>query len=617
MCDRSNSLLRMQTVLAVLIAGFLIVPELLSIEATGTAIIEVKPQVDAASLFTRYGLIPLDSIPELNKYLVSGGAGNLQMLSKDSNVVSIEYDVLVEISERAILNESTVALLDPSTVALLGQNDLWNVQQPIKSAILLQPALQKIGFDPADVQSGNPITVAVIDTGVDPLHEMLVGSTLPGQNFIDQRLSTDELLDLDPSTAALLLQAGGRAGSNDAVLAPVNPATATLLDPALIAMMNSTPYFGHGTLVSGLIHAIAPTASILPLKAFDASGWGTSFRIAKAIVYAAAQGARVINMSFGLESSSVLVAQALQYAANRNVVLVASLGNNNSRVDQSYPSSYSNVIGVAATDLNDRKASFSNYGPAADIAAPGQALISPYPANLYAAWSGTSAAAALVSGAAAVLVSREALKADQVTNLIESKSDHLSDPTYQLGQGRIDLKSLLGSVPFGQPGSMEGHLTIMAGDWFSGGYSFKFKDGSHIATNFTVTSRVTLAATCPKGGGPGGTIVVDLGAKTYSVPAADTNWLPTGDANSVLSWMGSTQAPDLCNGNPMDNSQGAVFAATISQNPPSGSSVDFRFKYRDPNAKGKGNVNCLDTSDPRRDKADVCGASWSGTVTYP
>ena len=95
---------------------------------------------------------------------------------------------------------------------------------------------------------------------------------------------------------------------------------------------------------------------------------------------------------------------------------------------------------------------------------------------------------------------------------------------------------------------MEGHLTIMAGDWFSGGYSFKFKDGSHIATNFTVTSRVTLAVTCPKGGGPGGTIVVDLGAKTYSVPAADTNWLPTGDANSVLSWMGSIQAPDLCNG---------------------------------------------------------------------
>jgi hypothetical protein len=76
-------------------------------------------------------------------------------------------------------------------------------------------------------------------------------------------------------------------------------------------------------------------------------------------------------------------------------------------------------------------------------------------------------------------------------------------------------------------------------------------------------------------------------------------------------------APDLCNGYPMDNAKGAVFKATVAQNPPTGSLVDFRFKYRDPNAKGKGNVDCLNTADPRRAKADVCGASWSGTVTDP
>ena len=223
------------------------------------------------------------------------------MLSSVSNVVSVEYDVLLEISERAMLNESTVALLDPSTAGLLlGQDKLWDRQQPAKSAILMQPALQKIGFDPANLQPGNPVTVAVIDTGVDPLHEMLAGSTLAGRNFIDERRSVDELLDLDPATAASLLQAGGRAGLDGAVVAPVNTATVALLNPTVIAMMNSTPYFGHGTLVSGLIHAIAPNASILPLKAFDASGVGSSFRIAKAIVFAAAQQARVINMSFSL-----------------------------------------------------------------------------------------------------------------------------------------------------------------------------------------------------------------------------------------------------------------------------------------------------------------------------
>jgi len=167
------------------------------------------------------------------------------------------------------------------------------------------------------------------------------------------------------------------------------------------------------------------------------------------------------------------------------------------------------------------------------------------------------------------------------------------------------------------PSSMEGHLSILPGDWISGGYSFKFVNGSHAATTFTVTGTVTLGVTCPHGGGTGGTIFVSLGTVTYSIAANDTHWLPTGDANSVLSWQGSALAPDLCGGNPMDNSKGAVFTATVAQNPSTGSLVDFRFKYRDPAAKGKGNVNCLDTTDPRRDRADVCGASWSQTVRDP
>jgi hypothetical protein len=103
---------------------------------------------------------------------------------------------------------------------------------------------------------------------------------------------------------------------------------------------------------------------------------------------------------------------------------------------------------------------------------------------------------------------------------------------------------------------MEGHLTIHAGDIFNGGYSFKFKSGSHIATQFTVTASVAVPVTCPHGGGPGGTIQIDLGTRTYNVPAGNTNWLPTGDANSILSWQGSTVTPDLCGGFPMDNAKG-------------------------------------------------------------
>jgi hypothetical protein len=166
------------------------------------------------------------------------------------------------------------------------------------------------------------------------------------------------------------------------------------------------------------------------------------------------------------------------------------------------------------------------------------------------------------------------------------------------------------------PSSMEGHLLIRPGDWINGGYSFVFVDGGHAATTVTVTSKLTLPFRCANGAT--GEFVINLGTHDYSVPAGDKNWQPTGDANSVLSWAGAGPAPEGCGpGNVMDNSKGAIWEATVSQNPDTGSLLNWRFKYRDPNAKGKGNVNCLDTLDPRRNKADVCGASWSETVKDP
>lgn len=166
------------------------------------------------------------------------------------------------------------------------------------------------------------------------------------------------------------------------------------------------------------------------------------------------------------------------------------------------------------------------------------------------------------------------------------------------------------------PSSMEGAIMIANGDWVNGGYSFKFVSGSHTETNFSVHATVTITGPCTNGGTD--TFMLTLNDAVYDVPAGNTNWLPTGDANSVLSWQGSARASGLCGGvGKLNASKGAVFTATVSQNPPSGSLVDFRFKYRDPAAKGKPNTNCLDTSDPNRARADVCGASWSQTVRDP
>jgi hypothetical protein len=175
------------------------------------------------------------------------------------------------------------------------------------------------------------------------------------------------------------------------------------------------------------------------------------------------------------------------------------------------------------------------------------------------------------------------------------------------------------------PSSMEGAIKISAGDWVNGGYSFKF-NSAHTATTFTVTAFVTITGPCLNSAGQklGFTDVmtVPLGTVPYAIPTSSnaTDWLPTGDANNVLSWEGSVVAPaGLCGGggNKLDASKGAVYTATVSQVPPSGSLVNFRFKYRDPAAKGKPNTNCLDTTDPNRARADVCGASWSQTVTDP
>jgi hypothetical protein len=174
------------------------------------------------------------------------------------------------------------------------------------------------------------------------------------------------------------------------------------------------------------------------------------------------------------------------------------------------------------------------------------------------------------------------------------------------------------------PSSMEGSIKISNGDWVNGGYSLK--------TNFTgpitVSGTVTLTGPCSNGGT--GTVTVPLAAKQINA-SSGADWLPTGDQNSVLSWegavlvggtpvnppAGAVGGPAICGGTgQLDASHGAVYNATVS-GVPAGGHVTFRFKYRDPFAKGKSNTDCLDTTDPNRAKADVCGASWSETKTDP
>jgi subtilisin family serine protease len=144
-------------------------------------------------------------------------------------------------------------------------------------------------------------------------------------------------------------------------------------------------------------------------------------------------------MSFGTLQNSQAIKSAVTYSLSKNIVLVASAGNNNTSAPQ-YPAAYSGVITVAATDLLDRKASFSNYGSDVYVDAPGVNIFSTYPGGYYSMVSGTSFSAPIVAGTAGLIRS---VQANGVSTEISAGAVSIDwkNPKYanQLGYGRIDV----------------------------------------------------------------------------------------------------------------------------------------------------------------------------------
>ncbi len=153
-----------------------------------------------------------------------------------------------------------------------------------------------------------------------------------------------------------------------------------------------------------MVHLVAPTARLLPLKAFGSDGSGNLSNILAAIYYAVQNHASVINMSFELSSSSTELATAINYANANSVILAASSGNDG--LDEVvYPAGCSNVMGVASTNDFDQRSSWSNYGDQIVwVAAPGENIITTYPFGTYSVTSGTSFTSPMVAGTAALLL---------------------------------------------------------------------------------------------------------------------------------------------------------------------------------------------------------------------
>jgi subtilisin family serine protease len=172
----------------------------------------------------------------------------------------------------------------------------------------------------------------------------------------------------------------------------------------------------HGTAVAGAIvaHArlmgAAPKASILAIRAFGLKGSSTeatSYSINKGIVWAIGHGARVINMSFvGPRDPSI--EQRLGQARTEGIVLIAAVGNAGPKSEPLYPAAYPNVIAVTATDADDKLYSGANRGKHIAVSAPGVDVLLPIPDRGYKIFTGTSFAAAEVSGVVALLLERKA-----------------------------------------------------------------------------------------------------------------------------------------------------------------------------------------------------------------
>jgi subtilisin family serine protease len=284
--------------------------------------------------------------------------------------------------------------------------------QPVKGAIFrvpstvpadwysVQPAMQLIRLQYARFfTTGMGTIIANIDSAIDSRHPALAGRLVYGADFVRTGKSSATLNQsssafLDQSSSAFLDQ------SSSAFL---DQSSSSFLDQATASFVDaSNPAHGHATMTAGILAAVAPGAQIMPLRAFDDQGIGSVWSIKKAVMHAVKNGAHVINMSFGLATHSRTLESAVAYALRNDVVVVSSAGNNGTAEVQ-YPAGYINVIGVAATDLLDKKAPFSNYGAGVYVAAPGMNIVSSYPGGLYAVLSGTSFSAPMVAGQAALM----------------------------------------------------------------------------------------------------------------------------------------------------------------------------------------------------------------------
>lgn len=212
----------------------------------------------------------------------------------------------------------------------------------------------------------------------------------------------------------------------------------------------------HGTAITSIIAAqqgmlgVAPDAEILSIRAFAPArkgkpAQGTSYTLVKALDIAYQSGAQVINMSFAGPNDD-LFQEAVNAIDNLGIVMVAAAGNKGPRAKPAFPAAYPNVIAATATDGRDRLYRHANRGDYVTLAAPGVNVLVAQKTKGFGLMSGTSMAAAYVSGAVALLLQKDpSLASNELTNLLAQSAQDLGPKgkDSQFGYGIIDIKKAM------------------------------------------------------------------------------------------------------------------------------------------------------------------------------
>lgn len=434
--------------------------------APGQLLVKFKAAATAAkkkAILKRRGGREVQSLAGINVSIVA--IGNV---SPTDAAQSMAQESLVEYAEPNYVYHA----VDHNNGDYTVNDPRWSEQygpKKIEAPGAWQMLFNKKGSNPdADTALVN---IAICDTGVDPDHEDLQGKLVANEDFTG----------------------GG----------------------------NPTDFYGHGTHVAGIAAAVTNnakgiagvgfSAKIMNVKVLDDYGSGYTSWIASGIRWAADNGADVINLSLGGGASSTTMKSAVDYAWSKGVVVVAAAGNSSSS-SRFYPAAYENCIAVAATDANDKRAWFSNFGDWVDCAAPGVDVLStvPHHDNViglkdYGSLSGTSMSAPHVAGVAALVFAYFA--DDGITNtLVRSRIENGADPlsgVTGIGKGRVNAHKAVSQQAPPPPPPPQPTLNVKV---TTNKATYKFNEFIWITVTVTDGTKavggatVTLTVTNPNGG---------------------------------------------------------------------------------------------------------------------